>query len=171
MNCINLKQKLDRTLYCKQKKCIIKLSECNGCPYKEYKGNYNNNYKKNKNNVKICKKTAKMHNKLQKTVQIRKKSTKLAKMERERFSILTKDLDHCIFCGAKKDNLHEVIFGSNRLNSIKYGLVIPVCYEHHLECHKNSQLQDDWKIKAQIKFEEVYPDLDFLKIFGKNYIK
>ena len=71
--------------------------------------------------------------------------------------------------GGKKDNLHETIFGSNRLNSIKYGLVIPVCYEHHLECHKNSQLQDVWKKKSQVIFEKTYPDLDFLKIFGQNY--
>ena len=149
MNCINLKQKLDRTLYCKYKRCIIKLSECKDCPYKEYKGNYN---------------------KLQKTVLIKKKTSKLNKLERERFSILTKDLDHCIFCGAKKDNLHEVIFGSNRLNSIKYGLVIPVCYKHHLECHKNSQLQDTWKKKAQMTFKKKYPDLDFIKIFGRNYL-
>lgn len=171
MNCINLKQKLDRTLYCKHKRCIIKLSECKDCPYKEYKGNYNNNYKKNKNNVKICKKTAKMHNKIQNTVQIKKKTYKLAKAEKNRFSLFTDDLDHCIMCGAKRDNLHEVIFGSNRLNSIKYGLVMPVCYEHHLECHKNSQLQDDWKKKAQIEFEKHYPDLDFIKIFGRNYLK
>ena len=142
MNCINLKQKLDRTLYCKQKKCTIKISECNNCPYKEYK---------------------------QKTYKIKQRTSKLAKLERERFSIFTDDLDHCIFCGRKKDNLHEVIFGSNRLNSIKYGLVIPVCAEHHLECHKNSELQHVWKLKAQIEFEKHYPDLDFIKIFGRNY--
>ena len=171
MNCINLKQKLDRTLYCKHKRCIIKLSECKGCPYKEYKGNYNNNYKKIKNNVKICEKNEKTHNKTQNIVQIKKRTNKLANMERKRFSLFTNDLDHCIICGKKKDNLHEVIFGSNRLNSIKYGLVIPVCYEHHLECHKNSQLQYEWKCKAQKMFKKTYSDLDFIKIFGRNYIK
>ena len=143
MNCINLKQKLDKTLYCKRKKCIIKFSECNGCPYKEFKT---------------------------KKVTIKKRTSKLAKVEKNRFSIFTDDLSHCIICGRKKDNLHEVIFGANRLNSIKYGLVIPVCIEHHLECHKNSELQRVWKQKAQITFKKVYPELDFLKIFGKNYL-
>lgn len=142
MNCINLKQKLDRTLYCKHKKCTIKISECNSCPYKEFKGT---------------------------TYKIKQRTSKQSKLEKNRFSIFTDDLDHCIFCGGKKDNLHEVIFGSNRLNSIKYGLVIPVCIEHHLECHKNSQLQRVWKKKAQIEFEKHYPDLDFIKIFGQNY--
>lgn len=142
MNCINLKQKLDRTLYCKHKNCIIKLSECNGCPYKEFKD---------------------------KKPTIKKRTYKLAKAEKERYSLFTDDLDHCIMCGLKKDNLHEVIFGSNRLNSIKYGLVIPVCYKHHLECHKNSELQLVWKVKAQIEFEKTYPELNFVKVFGKNY--
>ena len=142
MNCINLKQKLDRTLYCKHKKCVIKLSECNGCPYKEFKGT---SYK------------------------IKKRTSKLTKMEKERFSLFTDDLDHCIMCGMKREHLHEVIFGSNRLNSIKYGLVIPLCVKHHLQCHKDSELQATWKKKAQIEFEKNYPYVDFVKVFGKNY--
>ena len=36
-NCINLKQKLDRTLYCKKKKKTMKISQCSNCKYKEYK--------------------------------------------------------------------------------------------------------------------------------------
>ena len=137
------KQKLNGTFYCKKYKKIITFNECNNCSYKEFK---------------------------KQIVHKIKKSNKLIRMEKERFSIFTDDLSHCIICGRKKDNLHEVIFGANRLNSIKYGLVIPVCIEHHLECHKNSELQRVWKQKAQITFKKVYPELDFLKIFGKNYL-
>ena len=90
-------------------------------------------------------------------------------LENKRFSILTEDLDHCIICGRKKDNLHEVFFGKNRVNSMLYGCVIPLCYEHHLEIHKNSVLDDIYKDKMQRQFEKTYPDKNFLKIFYKNY--
>lgn len=37
--CINLKQKFDRTLYCKFNKCTITFKKCINCKYKEYKDN------------------------------------------------------------------------------------------------------------------------------------
>ena len=149
------KKRFNGKLICKVTGKEITFSTCNSCTNKIYKTkNIENSFHKNKNAQYF-----------KKTVQIKKKTSKLVKMERERFSLFTEDLEHCIFCGMKKDNLHEVIFGSNRLNSIKYGLVIPVCYKHHLECHKNSQLQHVWKVKAQIIFEKTYPSLNFIDIF------
>ena len=136
------KQKMNGKFVCKKTNKEIDISICNNCMLKKYKP------------VKTS---------------IKKKTPKLIKLEKDRFSIFTDDLDHCIICGKRKDNLHEVIFGSNRLNSIKYGIVIPLCYKHHLECHKNSQLQRIWKQQAQIEFEKHYSNLDFTKIFGKNY--
>ena len=43
-----------------------------------------------------------------KTVHIKKKSGRLAKLERNRHSIITDDLKHCYICGAKKEDLHEI---------------------------------------------------------------
>lgn len=181
MNNLKCRKQGFRGFICKRNNTSVTLSDCSNCPYKEYKYDpeeikkrfclNNENCKKTKNNVIFCKKTAKMPYILKKQGKINQKTKKLAKLEKNRFSIFTDDLEHCIFCGKRKDNLHEVIFGKNRLNSIKYGLVIPVCYEHHLECHKNSQLQEKWKIKAQEVFEKKYTDVEFIKIFGKNYIK
>lgn len=37
--CINLKQKFDRSLYCKFNKCNITFKDCSNCKYKEYKDN------------------------------------------------------------------------------------------------------------------------------------
>ncbi len=37
MNCIYLKQKLNRTLECKKQNKIINIKECNNCKFKEYK--------------------------------------------------------------------------------------------------------------------------------------
>lgn len=38
---------------------------------------------------------------------IKQKSSKLAKLEKNRFSILTNDLEKCYFCNNKKMELHE----------------------------------------------------------------
>lgn len=100
---------------------------------------------------------------------IKKRTNKQAQAEKNRKSIFTNDLYHCIICGKKRDNLHEVFFGRNRQLSIKYGLVIPLCIECHQEIHKNKKIQDIWHKKGQDIFETYYPDLDFLKIFRRNY--
>lgn len=40
-------------------------------------------------------------------VKIKQKSSKLAKLEKNRFSILTNNLEKCYFCSEKKEELHE----------------------------------------------------------------
>ena len=145
MYCKNLKQKVNRKLYCKKLKSDIMISKCNNCKYKEYS---------NKSN----------------STKLKKRTYKQTKLERNRFSILTSDLEHCILCGSKKDHLHEVIYGRNRLNSIKYGLVIPLCSTHHTEMHRNKEWQEYWHKKGQQAFIAYYPDLDFFKIFKINYL-
>lgn len=102
---------------------------------------------------------------------IKKRTYRLAKAEINRTSIFTEDLEHCIICGRKRDNLHEVFFGRNRQLSIRYGLVIPLCIECHREMHKNKELQDIWHEKGQVVFEQAYPELNFVNIFRKNYCK
>lgn len=89
-------------------------------------------------------------------------------LEYKRFSIITDDLEHCYICGGKKEHLHEVIFGKNRVNSMIYGLVIPVCSKCHDYIHNNIKLDNELKVLAQTKFEETYEE-DFLSIFHKNY--
>lgn len=147
MSCKNLKQKVNRKLYCNKLKREIKISECSNCKYRQY------SIKSNSTKLKY-------------------RTKKQAKLERNRFSILTNDLDHCVICRAKKDHLHEVIYGRNRLNSIKYGLVIPLCSTHHAEIHRNKEWQDYWHIMAQKKFMEYYHKSvdEFIEIFKINYL-
>lgn len=98
---------------------------------------------------------------------------KIKQLERMRFSIFTKDLSRCYLCGKPKDHLHEIYFGKNRVNSMKWGCVIPLCWSCHQGphgVHKNEQLNIKLKQKCQLKFNEVYPDINFLEIFKKNYI-
>ena len=70
---------------------------------------------------------------------------------------------------------HHIFFGtSNRKNSEKYGCWCYLCARHHNMSndgvHFDKNLDLRLKQMAQKKFEETYPDLDFLKIFGRNYL-
>lgn len=95
---------------------------------------------------------------------------KIRTLERKRFSILTNDLDHCYICKKPKQHLHEIFYGRNRKNSMIYGCVIPVCFMCHNKIHHNWILDETLKNKCCEKFKEVYPDLDFIDIFHKNYL-
>ena len=97
------------------------------------------------------------------------KSKKLAKLERDRFSIITDDLSTCIICGIPKQDLNEIFGGRNRQNSMKYGLVIPMCRKCHIKYTNDRNMQLKWMKICQKKFEEVY-NIDFIDIFKRNYI-
>lgn len=99
--------------------------------------------------------------------------SKITRLERMRYSILTNDLSRCYICGRPKDHLHEIYFGKNRINSMKYGCVAPLCTNCHVGykgVHNNKEVDIRLKQICQEKFIETYPELDFLEIFHKNYI-
>lgn len=156
MNCKYLRIRTKKGVhykYCTLLKRII-TNDCYNCINKEYK--------------EVKKLSTKNVNKSN------KRSSKITKLERNRTSIFTDDLEHCIICGNKKDNLHEVIYGRNRLNSMKYGFVLPLCFEHHVGVrgiHSNRELDLFYKKKCQEYFEDNIGDrLDFIRIFGKSYL-
>lgn len=158
MNCIYLKQKLNRTLECKKQKKIINIKECNSCKCKEYKK---------------CTEFSKSRaNHTLKNSSLHKKSAKLAKIERNRFSVFTDDLEHCIICGNKKDHLHEIFFGANRQKSMQYGFVLPLCHKCHAEMHRNKDWQEYWHAKGQKYWEKfIGTREEFIEVFGKSYLK
>lgn len=146
MKCKYLKLKLNHTIYCKKMNKEIQIKQCTNCKYKEYKE--------------------------MKKIKIKSKTNNLSKLERNRFSILTNDLDHCIICGLKKDNLHEIYQGRNRSNSMRYGLVLPLCLYHHKLIHSDINLKELYHKLGQKKFMEYYHKSkeDFRKIFYRNYL-
>lgn len=158
--CINLKQKFNKTLYCKKLNKEINIRECNNCQHKEFKS------------------TGFQYKSPDKTG-IKKRSSKLAKSERNRESIFTDDLTKCIICGKSPVNKHEIFGGRNRQLSIKYKLVVPFCLEEHhnqIACkgiHFNKDMQDYWHRLGQKKFMEYYgmSKEEFVKIFDTNYLK
>ena len=95
---------------------------------------------------------------------------------KKRVSIITDDMGSCYNCGSVQNiEIHEIYFGSQRDKSIKYGLVVPLCPECHKGTYgvhgsKGRMLNISLKEHGQIAFEKKFPDLDFLKIFGRNYL-
>lgn len=96
----------------------------------------------------------------------------------KRYSIITKDLEHCIECGRTGINKHEVFYGTaNRKLSIEDGLVIPLCEEIHHQAnvkgiHVDKKLNLKWKKIAQKRWQEYYnkTEEDFIKRYGKSYL-
>ena len=82
----------------------------------------------------------------------------------------------CLVCGSTYNlHKHHIFFGSaNRKLSEKYGCWCYLCARHHNMSnegvHFNKPLDTKLKEYTQKKFNEVYPDLDFMRIFGKNYL-
>lgn len=142
--CINLRVRSKKGIkygYCvKFKKEVSIFCKCNNKEYKKYKS-------------------------------ITNRTTKQSKLDKSRtVSLFTDNLNVCYLCDCKKEQLHEVFFGRNRVNSIKYGLFIPVCEKCHRKCHKDADLIDSLHKKGQLLFVCNYPELEFVDIFRTNYI-
>lgn len=171
--CIYLRKRKNKP-YCKLLKKETTLSCCRECDNKEYKSDiiiskksgYNRKSpvvsgKNAQSLIKISSKKVKMHN----------KSKKLTKLERNRSSVFTNDLEHCYLCGRKKDDLHEVYAGRNRINSIKYNFVLPLCRKCHSQSQNSPLFNDYWHKQGQIYWEEFIGSREeFIKVFRRNYL-
>lgn len=101
---------------------------------------------------------------------IKKKSNKLAKKEKGRFSILTNNLEQCYLCHKKKQDIHEIYKGCNRQTSMKYGFCIPICRNCHSRTEIDSQLDIQLKKKCQKEYEKEHTREQFIQIIGQNYL-
>ena len=69
---------------------------------------------------------------------------------------------------------HHVLYGSRKWISDAYGLRVNLCRKHHRQ--DEDALHDNWeyslllKQRAQQAFIEAYPEEDWMKIVGKNYL-
>lgn len=104
-------------------------------------------------------------------VRMKQKSSKLAKLERNRTSILTDDLEHCFICKRQASEIHEIYSAGSRKQSMIYNFTIPICRE----CHQHITLNysDNLKLKqiCQQKFEESHTRKEFMKIIHRNYLE
>ena len=166
-NCKNLRQRTRtknkrRTvyLYCTELRKEITFDDCRGCEYKEYKSNSSQIRKTLQNNC----------SQLQRTTKMKVKSNKLAKLERDRYSLFSNDDNRCFICGSEYNlTWHEIFRGRNRHNSMRYGLCLRLCLGCHELYQEDKEFNDYWHIKGQVLFEKTYPNLYFIQIFGKSY--
>ena len=90
-------------------------------------------------------------------------------------SILQNNTDYCFVCGRYGTEIHHVFYGTaNRKLADKYKCIVGLCHAHHrgnMGVHGvNKELDNMLKVMAQKRFEEEYPELNFLAIFGRNYL-
>lgn len=102
-----------------------------------------------------------------KSGQIKKKSNKLAKLERQRDKNLIKS-GICEVCGnySKQLDPHEVYGGSNRKRSIKHKFVKLICRK----CHGNEDIIKQLRIDTQKEYMKTHTKEEFIKLIGKSYI-
>lgn len=102
-----------------------------------------------------------------KSGQMKKKSKKLAKLERQRDKEIVKS-GICENCGkfSKRLDPHEVYGGSNRKRSIKHKFVKLLCRK----CHSNENIINQLRIDTQKEYEKNHTRNDFIKLIGKSYI-
>ena len=98
---------------------------------------------------------------------IKKKSKKLAKLERKRDKDIVKE-GICEFCGkySKRLDPHEIFGGSNRKRSIEHKFVKLLCRR----CHDNEDIKKQLRIDAQKEYMKTHTEEEFIKLIGKSYI-
>lgn len=90
-------------------------------------------------------------------------------------SVLTDDLDHCMFTGTAPVERHHVYGGSSRKSSEKYGFIAPLRPDLHpngVFAGKDAKLVDaELKQRCQRYFEEHNGTRkEFISIFGRSYL-
>ena len=147
-NCINLKQKLDRSLYCKINKCSITLKDCSNCKFKEYKAIRNKPIKGKKHKL--------------------TKATEIPKSVKKK--VWKRDNHKCIFCHEEVPwnlaNSHFVKRSHNGLGIEED--VFTAC----IKCHQkfdDSIKRENMKIIAYNHLRKFYKDLDEKDLVYKKY--
>ena len=150
-HCINLKQKMNKTLYCKMQKKEIAFKDCSNCPFKEYKA-----YKQlqTKSEYKYKPKKGKCERYYNNTSIMPKSNLYFTKKT----------------IGCEK---HHIFGGvANRPKSEQYGLFVWLTPEQHKYLHDHPSEMLKLKKIAQATFMHHYNKTveEFRILFGKNYI-
>lgn len=102
---------------------------------------------------------------------MKKKSNKLAKAEKYRFSIIGLDKEKCSYCGSYRGiEVNEVFEGKNRQVSIKNGFCISLCHECHERFHNDRKFNLYFKRLFQTEYEKTHTRKEFIELIGKNYL-
>lgn len=91
-------------------------------------------------------------------------------------SVLTDDMDHCLFTGSPYIERHHVFGSYNRKRSEKYGFIAPLGYDLHpngarVNPEYGNKVDEFLKQSCQRYYEEnIGTREDFIKEFGRNYL-
>ena len=158
--CIYLRKRKNKP-FCKLLNKEIPFCRCQQCGSKEYKSNVNQ----------IKKRSALKEKSLLKIRKMKTKSNRLAKLEKNRFSVFTNNKDKCMFCPSTYHlTWHEIYRGRNRQNSMKYKLCLRMCDRCHDKYQEDIEFNNHWHKKGQLAFITNYPNLKFEDIFKINYL-
>lgn len=145
MSCKFIVKKLDKSVYCKKRKCRINFEDCKSCNDRQYQ-----TYMKNA-------------------------TPRLIEKQNKRFSIIYHNLNFCAVCDLKHVkkqhvDLNEVYEGAKRQASMTYGFVIPLCRQCHNRFHTDRDFALHYKKLFQQEFEKQHSRQEFLNIIHKSYI-
>ena len=103
-----------------------------------------------------------------KSTRLRKRSKKLAKLERQRDKEIIKE-GLCEFCGkySKRLDPHEIYGGSNRKRSIEHKFLKLLCRK----CHDDEDIIKQLRIETQKEYEKTHTRQEFINLIGKSCIK
>lgn len=149
--CVYLKQKMNRTLFCKKLNKQINISNCSNCKYKEFKSYKQLQQKKEYKYLPGKGKCNRYYNNV---------------------SIMPKSNLYYTF-KIKGCHKHHIFGGVvNRPKSEKYGLFIWLTPEQHRYFHEHPLEMVELKKTAQTNFMENYniTSTEFIKMFGRSYL-
>ncbi len=102
---------------------------------------------------------------------IKSRTSKLAKAEKERFSIIYQVLTKCCNCGSKTGiEKNEVFEGAYRQLSIKLGMITPFCKQCHNLFHNDLIFNLTYKAIFQQEYLKTHTLEEFISIFKQDYI-
>lgn len=88
-------------------------------------------------------------------------------------SKFTDDLTHCFVCGRPYPNIHHMMNKADKKKAEKYGLILPLCVNHHTGAegvHSKPEKMLACRQMAQRKFEEEHTREEWIAEFGKSYL-
>lgn len=115
---------------------------------------------------------------------------KKVKKDAYQHSILTDDLEHCLFCGRDPVQFHHIFGGSDREISTEDDQIVPLCWECHMKLHTEPNQTKRYELmrRGQRMWETLFVDEhnpkttaellevsnrareEFRKRYGKSYL-
>lgn len=175
--CINLKQKMNRTLYCKKLNKQITFQDCSNCSFKEYNP-VSSGLSKLKADSKMQQRNLK-NSSLQSYSNLRAKSKYKYRPKKGKCSNYYNDVSimppsTLYFTKKTKGCQKHHIFGgvANRPKSEKYGLFIWLTLKQHNYLHKHPKEMLSIKKEAQMSFMKYYNKTvdEFIEVFGRSWL-